>query len=95
MTQKIYLDNQGHPKNGKYYENYESIICWYQNGLRHREDGPAIYDEQWGHKWFLYGIRLTKEQFESYTHYLEKKTMVEKFEQELSLKSIESLKIKI
>lgn len=92
MTHKIYLDNQGQPKNGKYYESYDSIICWYQAGLRHREEGPAIYDEQWGHKWYLYGQNLTKEQFKSY---LIKKTMADKFEQELAVCSIQLLKIKI
>jgi len=39
-------------KNGLLIEE-DSARRWYQNGLRHREDGPAIERANGDHRWYL------------------------------------------
>ncbi len=41
---------------------YESgIICWYENGVRHRNGGPAVVYPDGSKKWFRHGKFLRKE----------------------------------
>ena len=37
--------------------------CWYLDGKRHREDGPAIEYADGDKSWFLNGVELTEEEF--------------------------------
>jgi len=36
---------------------------WYQNGMRHRLDGPAIDDADGYKEWYIDGEELTEEEF--------------------------------
>jgi hypothetical protein len=52
-------------------ENYTGIILWkygskewYQNGLTHREDGPAVEWDDGAKFWYLNDIQFSKEQWE-------------------------------
>lgn len=42
-------------KNGKYIE--DDAVCWYKNGLLHREDGPAIICNDGTQEWYIEGAR--------------------------------------
>jgi hypothetical protein len=35
---------------------------WFRRGLRHREDGPAIEDEDGTADWYLHGRKVTQEE---------------------------------
>ena len=37
---------------------------WYLNGLRHREDGPAVEFASGIKSWFLNGVNVTKKEHE-------------------------------
>lgn len=42
-------------KNGRYEEFNRSV--WYEKGLIHREDGPAVeHFDRWFKKWYRHGI---------------------------------------
>lgn len=38
---------------------------WYVNGELHREDGPAYEDTNADKEWWLNGIKLTKQEFDT------------------------------
>lgn len=64
--------------------------AWYQNGFRHREDGPAVVQDR-GNSYFLRGIQYSKEQWENQVSLI--KSMKEKSEAALGeLKESEALK---
>lgn len=38
-------------------------ICWYQNEVLHRLDGPACEYKDGSKRWYIEGVRLTEEEF--------------------------------
>jgi hypothetical protein len=70
------------------FVNESGDICWYKNGLLHREDGPAIDWPSgpgvgWSKRWFLNGVELSEEQF---NQWLEKRRLNEKLQSTLEEK---------
>jgi hypothetical protein len=49
-TYKVTVDNEG-------------TICWYQNGLRHRLDGPAIEWADGDKSWYIEDEKYTEAEF--------------------------------
>lgn len=73
-----FCDHQGrwHREDGPAYISDGGLYkAWYRHGLKHREDGPAVtFGKTWFGVWiselmgindyYLFDLRLTKEQFE-------------------------------
>ena len=51
--------------------------AWYKDGLRHREDGPAIEYTGGGGEWYLHGKQLSEEEFNEHLKKLEIKKEIE------------------
>ena len=45
---------------GEYTNGYKS---WWLNGLRHREDGPAVEYADGSNEWWLNGVKMSEEDF--------------------------------
>jgi len=57
---------------------------WYKNGLRHREDGPAIEYFNGDKYWYLNGEKLTEQEFNNRTQVQE--LTIRELEQKLGYK---------
>ena len=51
--------------------------CWYLNGKRHREDGPAVECTDGTRWWFLNGVEYTEEEFNKKTLKVKELTVAE------------------
>jgi hypothetical protein len=40
---------------------------WAINGIRHREDGPAVEFTNGDKQWYVKGVRMTEEEFKQIT----------------------------
>jgi hypothetical protein len=70
-------------RDGRYEDPLGNII-WLQHGKLHRDDGPAVEDQDGSKEWWINGIKLTEEQF---NHELEKKVLNEKLHSTLAPRS--------
>ena len=59
------------------YEKEIGSKRWYENGKKHREDGPAIESIYGGKEWYLNGIRYNEDQFHQEIIKLKLKRLVE------------------
>jgi len=64
---KWYLDGKIHRGNNlpaiEYISSANGYKAWYVNGLRHRENGPAIEYADGSKGWYLKGLYYTEEEF--------------------------------
>lgn len=61
-TKTCMRDGKIHRKGGPAIEYMFGDCYWYENGVCHREDGPAYENKTTGYKqWFLHGIQYTEE----------------------------------
>ena len=61
--------NQLHREGGPAIEHKSGANGWYQNGLRHRTDGPAIIWANGKMERWINGVRLTEAEFNQAVKY--------------------------